>query len=396
MITRKIAEAIQNSIVFYPIIALTGPRQSGKTTLLKHMFPGYRYVSLENPDNLEFAQNDPNGFLSLYDKMVIFDEVQRAPTLFSYLKTLVDASKIMGQFILSGSQNFNLMQKIGQSLAGRVALFKLLPFDFGELKEADLLPEDYPELLLRGGYPALFDQPIPTTNFYGNYVETYVERDVSDLLNIRDLGQFKLFLRLCAARAGQILNITELSKDAGISIPTLKSWLSILESSYLVYRLPPYFENFGKRLIKSAKIYFYDTGLLCFLLNIRDEEAILLSKQKGALFENFIINEYLKQNFHQNLYRDFYFWRDSNGLEIDLMFYNSPSKFDVVEIKSTKTVLPKLFKNLDVFERWSGGKVNQKILVYGGTETQNRTHHLVCAWNDVKIDFSGNPIREKY
>jgi len=387
MIARKITEAIQNSIAFYPIIALTGPRQSGKTTLLKYMFPGYRYVSLENPDNLAFAQNDPNGFLSLYDKMVIFDEVQRAPTLFSYLQTLVDASKIMGQFVLSGSQNFNLMQKIGQSLAGRVALFKLLPFDFGELKKADLLPENYPELLLRGGYPALFDRPIPTTNFYGNYVETYVERDVSDLLNIRDLGQFKLFLRLCAARAGQILNITELSKDAGISIPTLKSWLSILESSYLVYRLQPYFENFGKRLIKSPKIYFYDTGLLCFLLNIRDEEAILLSEQKDALFENFIINDYLKQNFHQNLYRDFYFWRDSNGLEIDLMFHNSPSKFDVVEIKSTKTVLPKLFKNLDEFEKWSGGKVNQKILVYGGTQTQNRTHYLVCAWNDVKIDF---------
>jgi len=387
MIARKITEAIQNSIAFYPIIALTGPRQSGKTTLLKYMFPGYRYVSLENPDNLAFAQNDPNGFLSLYDKMVIFDEVQRAPTLFSYLQTLVDASKIMGQFVLSGSQNFNLMQKIGQSLAGRVALFKLLPFDFGELKKADLLPENYPELLLRGGYPALFDRPIPTTNFYGNYVETYVERDVSDLLNIRDLGQFKLFLRLCAARVGQILNITELSKDAGISIPTLKSWLSILESSYLVYRLQPYFENFGKRLIKSPKIYFYDTGLLCFLLNIRDEEAILLSEQKDALFENFIINDYLKQNFHQNLYRDFYFWRDSNGLEIDLMFHNSPSKFDVVEIKSTKTVLPKLFKNLDEFEKWSGGKVNQKILVYGGTQTQNRTHYLVCAWNDVKIDF---------
>lgn len=371
----------------YPIVAVTGPRQSGKTTLLMNMFPEYRYVSLENPDNLSFAINDPNGFLELYNEQVIFDEVQRAPQLFSYLQTMVDQSRKMGQFMLSGSQNFNLLNSITQSLAGRVALFRLLPFDFAELKAESLLPEDFTEILIRGNYPALYDRPLPTTDFYANYLETYVERDVSTLLNIKDLTSFRTFVRLCAARAGQLLNLTELSRDAAISVPTVRSWLSILESSYLVFQLTPYFRNFNKRLVKSPKLYFYDTGLLCFLLGIKTAEQLLLNEQKGAIFENFIINEYIRQNHHQNLHREFYYWRDSNGLEIDLLVGGGSPAFDLVEIKASKTIVQKMFNNLDEVERLAGGLSNRKILVYGGTLSQKRSEFQVWAWQEVSITF---------
>ena len=295
MVNRTIVEGINAYMQRYPIVALTGPRQSGKTTLLKGMFPDFRYVSLENPDNRAFAENDPNGFLQLYDQKVILDEVQRVPALLSYIQTIVDSNNMMGQFILSGSQNFNLMKSITQSLAGRVALFKLLPFDMTELKSADLLPSDYEQLILKGSYPALYDRSIPFASFYANYIETYIQRDVTELLSIRDFGLFRTFLKLCAARIGQQLNIANLSSETGVSVPTLRSWISILESSYIMYQLPPFFKNFNKRLVKSPKLYFYDTGLASFLLGIRNEKTLLESEFKGALFENMIITEYVKQ-----------------------------------------------------------------------------------------------------
>lgn len=387
MIQRVIVEHIKKMSGVFPIVAVTGPRQSGKTTLLVNMFPEYRYVSLENPDNLSFAMNDPNGFLELYNEQVIFDEVQRAPDLFSYLQTVVDKSGQMGQFILSGSQNYNLLNNITQSLAGRVALFRLLPLDFGELKTAGLLPEDFSEMFIRGNYPALYDRPIPTTDFYANYVETYVERDISKFMDIRDLSSFRTFLRLCAARSGQLLNLTELSRDAGISAPTVRSWLSILESSYLIYQIPPYFRNFSKRLIKSPKLYFYDTGLLCFLLGIKTKEQLLLNEQKGAIFENFIINEYKRQNFHQNLHREFYFWRDSNGLEIDLLVGGDSPAFDLVEIKASKTITQNMFRNMDVVGKLAGPLSKRKILVYAGAQSQKRSDYQVWAWQDVQLVF---------
>jgi hypothetical protein len=373
-------------MLVYPVIALTGPRQSGKTTLLKSMFKDYRYVSLENPDNRLFAERDPNGFLELYNQKVIFDEVQRVPSLFSYIQALVDESKIMGQFILSGSQNFSLIKSITQSLAGRVALFKLLPFDFEELQSQNLLPHDYASMIMRGCYPALYDRPIPTTAFYANYIETYVERDLSEILNVKDIRLFRIFLKLCAGRIGQQLNLTNLAKEAGISIPTVKSWLSILESSYIAYQLPPFFNNFNKRLVKSTKLYFYDTGLVSYLLGIKSEKSIQESEFKGALFENMVINEYIKQNYHHNLYHEFYFWRDSNGHEVDLLVSNETA-YDIVEIKATKTILPKLFDGLDLLKNIGKEKINRKILVYGGKESQNRSNYKVWAWNNVKIDF---------
>ena len=386
MIERNIAKVIKELMLVYPVIALTGPRQSGKTTLLKSMFKDYRYVSLENPDNRLFAEQDPNGFLELYNQKVIFDEVQRVPSLFSYIQTLVDESKIMGQFILSGSQNFSLIKSITQSLAGRVALFKLLPFDFEELQSQNLLPHDYASMIMRGCYPALYDRPIPTTAFYANYIETYVERDLSEILNVKYIRLFRIFLKLCAGRIGQQLNLTNLAKEAGISIPTVKSWLSILESSYIAYQLPPFFNNFNKRLVKSTKLYFYDTGLVSYLLGIKSEKSIQESEFKGALFENMVINEYIKQNYHHNLYHEFYFWRDSNGHEVDLLVSNETA-YDIVEIKATKTILPKLFDGLDLLKNIGKEKINRKILVYGGKESQNRSNYKVWAWNNVKIDF---------
>lgn len=386
MVNRIIADSINQIIGFYPVIAVTGPRQSGKTTLLKNMFKDYRYVSLENPDTRSFAEQDPNGFLALYNQKVIFDEVQNVPTLFSYIQTLVDESKMMGQFILSGSQNFNLMKNITQSLAGRVALFKLLPFGFDELKLNNLLAPDYPSMILRGCYPALYDRPIPTSTFYANYIETYIERDLTGLLQVKDIRLFRTFLKLCATRVGQQLNLTNLANEAGISVPTVKSWLSILESSYIVYQLAPFYNNFNKRLVKSTKLYFYDTGLVSFLLAIKNETSLYESEFKGALFENMVINEYLKQNYHHNLFKEFYYWRDSNGHEVDLMVSND-TNYDIVEIKATQTILPKLFEGLDQLAMIGGKSIHRKILVYGGNQSQNRTDYKVWAWNDIQVNF---------
>lgn len=385
MVNRTIVEGINAYMQRYPIVALTGPRQSGKTTLLKGMFPDFRYVSLENPDNRAFAENDPNGFLQLYDQKVILDEVQRVPALLSYIQTIVDSNNMMGQFILSGSQNFNLMKSITQSLAGRVALFKLLPFDMMELKSAGLLPSDYEQLILKGSYPALYDRSIPFASFYANYIETYIQRDVTELLSIRDFGLFRTFLKLCAARIGQQLNIANLSSETGVSIPTLRSWISILESSYIMYQLPPFFKNFNKRLVKSPKLYFYDTGLASFLLGIRNEKTLLESEFKGALFENMIITEYVKQNYHNNLYHDFYYWRDSNGHEVDLLVSNDTA-YDAIEIKSTKTILPKQFAGLDFLANIGGDVIRRKVLVYGCDSSQKRTHYQVWAWSDIKLE----------
>jgi uncharacterized protein len=386
MIQRSIYSAIERISKAYPVIALTGPRQSGKTTLLKNLFSDYQYISLENPDERAFALGDPNGFLDKYDNRVIFDEVQRVPELFSYIQTKVDNSGLMGQYILSGSQNFLMMKSITQSLAGRVALFKLLPFDFGELKSANLLPEDYDEAIVKGSYPALYVRDIPVSSYYSNYIETYIERDINELLNVRDLKLFRSFLKLCAGRVGQQLSLNSLSNDAGISIPTVRSWLSILESSYVIYQLPPFFKNFNKRLVKSPKLYFYDTGLASFLLGEKKAENIALSPFKGALFENLVINEYIKQNQHHQLNQDFYYWRDSNGNEVDLMVSNG-NGFDIVEIKATKTITNALFKGLDNLASVADDTIKRKVLVYGGEDSQARTNYQVWSWKDIKSEF---------
>jgi uncharacterized protein len=387
MIERQITKDINALKDKFPVIALTGPRQSGKTTLLKNTFPDYQYVSLEDPNMRDFAQTDPKGFLKLYPQRVIFDEVQRVPHLFSYIQTIVDASGQMGQFILSGSQNFQLLQSITQSLAGRVAIFKLLPLDFTELAPHNLLPDDYPDALVRGFYPALFDRNIPSPVFYANYLQTYVERDVVELISIKDLQQFRAFLGLCAARVGQLLNITSLGNECNISQHTAKAWLSILESSYILFQLPPYYQNFSKRIVKSPKLYFYDTGLLCHLLGIRASSAFINTAFKGSLFENLMIAELYKQNQHQYAHKDFYFWRDSNGNEVDVLIPNA-TNLDIFEIKSSQTIVSEQFKGLDFLQNIASNAIGTKTLIYGGVENQARTHYTVKGWRSPLLDIS--------
>ena len=379
---RSLKESIVIYLEKYPIIALTGPRQSGKTTFLKGEFPEYRYVNLENPDTRNFAETDPNAFLKLYDRFVIFDEVQRAPVLFSYIQALVDESRIMGQFILSGSQNFHLLENITQSLAGRVALFRMLPFDFTELKSAGLLDHDFTVNMYKGFYPAIYDRNIPSKMFYANYIQTYIERDLTEIINVRDLKQFRNFLSLCAARAGNIINLNSLANECGISQPTAKSWLSALESSYIIFQLQPFFNNLNKRVIKSPKLYFYDTGLLCHLLRINDAGSILLSEYKGSLFENLITSEFIKSNYHLNLMRNFWFWRDSAGHEVDL-FWQDSEQLNLIEIKATQTIMSDLFKGMAYFQNLDPEMVKSKSLVYTGLENQQRSDENVISWYNL-------------
>ncbi len=379
---RTIKKEMDIYLTKYPILVLTGPRQSGKTTFLKNQFPTYKYINLENIDNRNYALNDPNGFLAEYDKFVIFDEVQRAPELFSYLQTKVDEDKIMGQYILSGSQNFHLMRNITQSLAGRVALFKLLPFDIQELEQNNWMDNDYSVNLQKGFYPAIYDRNLPSKVFYSNYIQTYVERDLSELIHLKDLKRFRNFISLCAARVGQLLNLNSLANECGISQPTAKSWISVLETSYIVYQLQPFHSNFNKRITKSSKLYFYDTGLLCFLLKIKDPSSIKTSSYKGGLFENYVINEYLKQNYHQNLMLDYWFWRDAVGHEIDFIWQNS-EKLNLVEIKASQTIMPEMFKGLSYFEKFNPEIIESKTLVHTGLFNQNRTAGKVLSWKEI-------------
>jgi uncharacterized protein len=381
-ISRRLAPVIQAQLSKFPVIALTGPRQSGKTTLLKELFGDYQYISLENPNTRSFATEDPVGFLSQYSRRVIFDEVQRVPQLFSYIQTRVDESGEMGQFILSGSQNFHLVSNITQSLAGRVALFKLLPFDLHELKAGNLLPDTYPSTAYKGFYPAIFDRNIDPTIFYSNYIQTYIEKDVTDILNIRDLKVFRTFIGLCAGRAGQLMNYSALANECDISYHTAKEWLSLLESSYIVFFLQPYHQNFNKRLVKSPKLYFYDTGLLSFLLGIRTEAGLSDNRLKGNVFENMIVSEYFKKNHHLYLHQDYYFWQDSNAHEIDLLT-REQENFSLFEIKATETINSGLFKEMDRFEAISGATHVNKTLIYGGSDNEKRTKYQVLSWKNV-------------
>ncbi len=322
------------------------------------------------------------GFLNQYDQKVIFDEVQRVPELFSYIQSRVDESKQMGQFILSGSQNFHLLNSITQTLAGRVALFKLLPLDFTELKADGLLENIYNQASVKGFYPAIFDRDIDPVVFYANYIQTYLEKDVTELLNIRDLKLFRTFLSLCAGRAGQLLNFSTLANECDISHVTAKAWLSILESSYIVFLLQPYHQNFNKRLVKTPKLYFYDTGLLNHLLGIRTADELTENRLKGHIFENMILAEYQKKNHHLYLHQDYYFWQDSNAHEVDLLLKKNQG-FSVFEIKSTQTISAGLFKEMDRFEEIAAPAEVNKTLIYGGDENEKRTKYNVLSWKNI-------------
>jgi len=379
---RNIEDSFDEALRTYPVLALTGPRQSGKTTFLEEQLDGFRYVSLEDPDIKEQVLNNPRGFIEEYDNKVILDEVQHVPELFSYIQSKVDKDKVMGQYILSGSQNFNLMANITQSLAGRVSLHRLMPFDLKEMKKACWLSDDLNEVMTSGFYPAIFQRGIKPDLFYANYIDTYIKRDVSQLRKIQDHITFKRFLQLLAVHAGQLLNYNNISKAIGISHTTVREWITVLETSYIVYTLSPYYKNFKKRIVKSPKLYFYDTGILCHLLGIRKGRLNLLHPMYGAIFENLVVSEHHKQNYHDAKLRDYYFWQDSNGNEIDLL-YNENAETFLTEIKSTQTIRQKLFSNLLKFEKVSTDPIALKTLLYGGNKDQSRNDIKIQSWLNI-------------
>lgn len=382
MIKRTLAAKMSDLARKFPIIALTGPRQSGKTTLVKATFPSLPYVSLEEPDIRQIALTDPRGFLSNYMNGAILDEVQRVPDLFSYLQSLVDNNPD-AQFILSGSSNFLLMEKVEQTLAGRSAVLHLLPFSRPELQNGGFEFDQYEQIIFNGQYPRIYDREIAPVDFYPSYVQTYVERDVRLLKNITDLNAFIQFTQLCAGRTGQLLNYSSLANDAGISVNTVKAWLSVLETSYIVYRLYPYHKNFRKRLVKSPKLYFYDTGLACSLLGIRQAEQVNTHFLKGALFENLIINEFIKRAWNQGERRRPYFWRDSRGHEIDCLLTGG-TKVTPVEIKAGKTMVDDYFKDIAYWRRLLNDEdAGHGYVVYGGEMSLQTSNGRFIAWKQL-------------
>lgn len=382
-INRQLKEKLQQMTSIYPVITLTGPRQSGKSTLLKSSFPDYHYISLEDIDLREFATRDPRGFLATYPDHVIIDEAQRVPSLFSYLQSKVDAVDDPGMYLLAGSHNFLLMESINQSLAGRTAVLKLLPFSHAELRDGGILPESSNAEIFKGAYPRLYDKQIAPTDYYPYYIQTYVERDVRQMKNIGDLSTFIRFLKLCAGRIGQLLNISSLANECGISVPTAKSWISILEASYICYILEPDWNNFAKRLVKTPKLYFYDTGLACSLLEIKDAGQIETHFLRGSLFENMVINSFIKQAWNQGMEADLRFWRDSQGNEVDLLQYGCESPV-AYEIKSSSTYSPDFFKGLSKWASLSGVATDSLNVIYGGQTNLNTSQGHLIAWSNAE------------
>ena len=340
MIKREITSLVLKLAKGFPALAITGPRQAGKTTLARAAFPDKPYVSLENPDMRELATQDPRGFLAKYPDGAILDEVQNCPPLFSYLQEILDSSKQTGRFVLTGSQQFGLIQGITQSLAGRIAMVQLLPFSCHEAYGGKPLSLD--ETMWRGAYPPIHDRKVDPSQWYANYMQTYIERDVRKLVNVRDLTSFQRFVRLCAGRVGQLLNLSQMGSEAGITHNTAKAWISILEASYVVFQLQPHHRNFNKRLIKTPKLYFYDTGLAAWLMSIRESAQMETHPQRGAMFENWVVSELLKSRFNHGLPANLYFWRDRAGHEVDLLIENS-NQLIPVEIKSSQTVNAEFF-----------------------------------------------------
>lgn len=382
MIKRAILEVVMDMAAKFPVVTLTGPRQCGKSTLLKSCFAEYRYISLEDPDVRQIAENDPRGFLKGCGAKCIIDEAQRVPDLFSYLQTIVDFRDECGQFILSGSHNFLLMERISQSLAGRTSVLKLFPFSVAELRESGKLPNDLDEFLLKGCYPRLYDKKLTAKEYFTSYLQTYVERDVRLLRNITDMAAFKRFLKLCASRVGSVMNVTSLAKDAGVSVITANSWISILEASFILYTLPPYYKNFSKRIIKSPKVYFCDTGLLCNLLNIFNKEQLQSSDLRGAIFENFVVTEYMKSAVFKGDEPQLYFWRDTNQNEVDLLC-ETDGKLSAIEIKSGETKNQKFYDGLKRFAAIADIPLSDTRVVYGGADSYNGENQKFISWMDV-------------
>ena len=380
MIPRRMENKLRAISRKFPVVTITGPRQSGKTTLARAVFPDKPYVSLEDLDNQLFAKEDPRGFLATYETAII-DEAQKVPELFSYLQTNVDLRNEPGRYIMTGSQNFLLFERISQSLAGRVAILKLLPFSYDETK-SQLEKQSLEEILVNGLYPRMCAMDISPGDFFPSYIQTYVERDVRLMKNIQNLGQFKLFIKLCAGRTGQLLNLSSIGNECGISHTTARSWVSILEESYIVFLLRPHHRNFNKRLVKMPKLYFFDTGLAAHLLGIRSPAQMATHYLKGGLFESFVLSEVMKRAYNSGVDPECYFWRDKLGHEIDCLLERG-EKLNPVEIKSGRTVIGEWYKGLEYFQSLAGEAVDRPTVVYGGDTDQRRSAGTVLSWRNL-------------
>lgn len=383
---KKIPRTLQPKLVElskqFPAIAILGPRQSGKTTLAKILFPHHRYINLESFEEQEYAEKDPKGFLGRFENEpgVILDEIQKAPKLLSYIQIEIDQRDEPGRFILTGSQNILLNAKISQTLAGRIALTTLLPFSFEELRKEEMLPKKATQAIFQGFYPRIYDNQLDPVVFSESYIRTYVERDVREITQVTSLSEFQKFMRLCAGRIGQLLNISSLATDAGISVKTAKAWLSVLEASYVIFLLQPFHNNFSKRLVKSPKLYFYDTALACNLLKMTKTDDLFSHYLRGGLFESMVISNLIKNRLHQCLPPNTYFWRDKTGNEIDCILEEGSSIIPL-EIKSTETLNSNLFNALIKWCEISGEPKERSKLIYAGSEKQSREQISILPWN---------------
>jgi uncharacterized protein len=381
MIRRDAERYLKKLASGYAVISITGPRQSGKTTLARMVFDDRPYVSLENPDVLEAAESDTRSFLKRYENGAVFDEAQRCPRLFSFMQEIIDRGEKKCRYVLTGSQQFGLMSKITQSLAGRVANCTLLPFSYAEWYREKKTPR-LETVLFRGQYPPVLDRSLDPSTWHANYVRNYIERDVRQLASIQDLRTFHLFLRMCASRTGQLLNLSGLASDCGIAVNTAKSWISILEASYIIFLLQPYFDNFGKRLVKTPKLYFYDTGLCTYLLGLDNEDSLSINTARGQLFESFAIGEMKKAIFNSGAIDTLYFWRNKSGLEIDAVLEKNAT-LTAIEIRSGRTVSPDYFSAILSWKRVAGKTCKDMFLVYGGDEPDRREGCTVVPWRNI-------------
>ncbi|HUX94303.1 MAG TPA: ATP-binding protein [Bacteroidales bacterium] len=380
MIKREAESELLSLAKSFKAVAVIGPRQSGKTTLTRYLFSEKPYVNLENPDDRRYALDDPRGFLSKYINGAVIDEVQRVPELFSYLQQILDGDNRKGRFILTGSNNFLLQESISQSLAGRIGYLYLLPFTINEVPESET--SDLSASILKGFYPPVYDKNADYVRWYSNYIRTYVERDVRQIKNITNLNLFDRFIRLSAGRAGQMLNMNNLALECGVDNKTAGSWLGILESSFIVFRLQPHHRSYNKRVVKMPKLYFYDTGLICSLLGIHNVHQLELHPLFGSIFENLIVSELVKRSYNRTQKSNFYFWRDNTGHEIDILIDNAGVLFPV-EIKSGKTISSEFFKGLLFWFNISS--TEDGAVIYAGEAHQRRSSGIeIFPWNKIK------------